>query len=169
MPPATSADALAVWEGWRTTDYNPTAGKLQRSFPPYGLGKTFGSGKAGWPACCDRGMDFSPSKQVRGARRGLKSVPRDAMRKLFLTYPLRMPLPSLRPKPLADLAEDFHQQINFRRRVVEIETGPRTGRDSQPVVQWPRAMMPGPCGNPLLVEQLSDIVGVRLGQREAHQ
>ena len=54
------------------------------------------------------------------------------------------------------------KQVDLGRRVVEIEAGPRAGGDAEPVVQRLRAVVAGADGDALLVEQLGDVVGVRL-------
>ena len=60
--------------------------------------------------------------------------------------------------------DDFDQQVDFGRRVVEIEAGPRAGGDAEAVVERPGAVVAGADGDALLVEQLGDVVGVRLGR-----
>ena len=60
------------------------------------------------------------------------------------------------------------KQIDFGRRVVEIEARPRAGGDAEPVVQRLRAVVAGADRDALLVEQLGDVVRMRLRRREAH-
>ena len=71
---------------------------------------------------------------------------------------------ALGAEAVADLAEDFDQEVDFGRRVVEVEAGPGAGGDAEAVVQRLRAVVAGADGDALLVEQLGDVVGVRFGR-----
>ena len=78
-------------------------------------------------------------------------------------------LAALWAEAIADLGEDFDQQVDFGRRVVEVETGPRAGRDPEAVVQGPSAMVAGADGDALQIEELGDVVRVGLVEREANE
>ncbi len=82
---------------------------------------------------------------------------------------LRLAFAALGAEAVADLADDFDQQVDFGRRVVEVEAGPGAGGDAEAVVERPRAMVAGADGDALLVEQLGDVVRVGLVEREAHE
>ena len=70
---------------------------------------------------------------------------------------------------VTDLGENFDQEVDFGGGVVEVETGPGTGRDSEAVVEGPSAMVAGADGDALQVEELGDVVRVRLVERKADE
>src|SRR5687767_4759996 len=81
----------------------------------------------------------------------------------------RPALSAFGPESLANVADNLNQQVHFGRRVVEIETGPCAGGNSQPVVERPGVVMAGADGNSLQIQKLGHVVCVRLRQREAHE
>ena len=76
----------------------------------------------------------------------------------------RLAFAALGAEAVADLGDDFDQQVDFGGRVVEVEAGPRAGGDAEAIVEGPGAVVAGADGDALLVEQLGDVVGVRFGR-----
>ena len=81
----------------------------------------------------------------------------------------RLSFAALGAEAIADLCENFDQEVDFGGGVVEVETGPGTGRDSEAVVEGPSAMVAGADGDALQVEELRDVVRVRLVERKADE
>src|SRR6266576_6564811 len=58
------------------------------------------------------------------------------------------------------LAYSLGQRVHLVQGVVQVERGPGAGLDAERPVQWPGAVMPGPDGDAMLVEDLADVVWV---------
>src|SRR3954451_20612877 len=78
----------------------------------------------------------------------------------------RLPLAALGAETVADLGQNFDQEVDLGGRVVEVKTRPSAGRDSEAIVQGPCAMVARTDGDALQVEQLGDVVRVGLVERE---
>src|SRR4051812_31397822 len=79
------------------------------------------------------------------------------------------PSAALGAEALANSSHHVDQQLDFGERVVEVEARAGAGGDLEPVVERPGAMVAGADGDSLLVEELGDVVGVRLREREADE
>jgi hypothetical protein len=81
----------------------------------------------------------------------------------------RLPTAALGAEAVADVADRFDQEIDFGRRIVEIEAGSGAGRDAETVVQRLRAVVAGSDSDALLIEKLGDVVRMGVIEDEAHQ
>ena len=108
--------------------------------------------------CGDRTEAAERIREAVGAMRSPILLPK------WLATRLACAFAALGAEAVADLGDDFDQQVDFGRRVVEVEAGPGAGGDAEPVVERLGAVVAGADGDALLVEQLGDVVGVGFGR-----
>src|SRR5258707_13537304 len=76
---------------------------------------------------------------------------------------------TLASKKFLDFAQHFHETINFGGRVIEIKAGASSGFDAEPAHKGLVAMMAAAQGDPALVGDRDDVVGVDIFQHKANE